>query len=389
MSVQHSSTRAVVIEPVGGHGGMNYYDIGLCSGLGRAGVAVTLYTCDRNPPAPVPGLFAVRASFAGVFGPDAAWRRGLRYVRALVTALVAERLRGTQVAHFHFFHVGPLEYLGVALAKLLGYRLVITAHDVEAFQKELSVPALVCRAYAKADAVVAHNRTSAAEVIDKLAVPAERVHVVPHGSYVDFAGPQPSRAAARAAIGLAGHEGPVVLFFGQIKEVKGLDLLIDAFAALRRSLPDARLVIAGKVWRSDFGVYAARIRELGLDDAVVQHVRYIPDEEVANYYAAADLVALPYRRIYQSGVLLMAMSFGTPVVASDLAAMAEVVRDGDNGYLFRQNDAQDLARALHAALADPDGRQQVRHAAAASMRERFGWDGIGRQLAGIYANHGA
>ena len=383
MTAAPGAPRAIVIEPVGGHGGMNYYDIGLCSGLGRAGVDVTLYTCDRNPPASVPGLFTVRPTFAGVYGQRPAWQRGLRYVRALVAALVGERFRGTQVAHFHFFHVGPLEYLGVLLAWLLRYRVVVTAHDVESFKDGLSVQALVMRSYAMADAVVAHNRTSAAEVTGKLNVPAQRIHVVPHGSYVDFAGSPPSRSEARRQLGLTG-DGPVVLFFGQIKEVKGLDVLIEAFALLHHQVPAARLVIAGRVWKDDFAKYADRIRALGIEGSVALHIRYIPDDEVARFYSAADLVALPYRRIYQSGVLLMAMSFGTPVVASDLDAMKEVVVDGDNGYLFRQGHAADLARVLHHALADPQALARVRAAAADCMRERFGWAGIGRQLAGVY-----
>lgn len=384
MSVEGPVCKAVVIEPVGGHGGMNYYDIGLCDGLGRAGVDVTLYTCDRNPPASVPGVFAVRPTFAGVYGKAPAWRRGLRYVRALTSALVHERLRGARIAHFHFFHVGPLEYLGVALSSLLGMRVVVTAHDVESFKDGLSVQGLVRRSYALADAVIAHNQTSAREVVDKLGVPTERVHVVPHGSYVDFADVPPPRATARAAVGLPDVTGPVILFFGQIKEVKGLDVLIEAFSRLRAQLPDARLVIAGRVWKDDFSRYAALIRDRGLDDVVVLHVRYIQDEEVSAFYAAADVVVLPYRRIYQSGVLLMAMSFDTPVVASDLPAMKEVVQHGQTGFIFAQNDAEDLARVLGEALADRAALDRVRAAAALCMRERFGWRHIGLQLAGVY-----
>lgn len=379
------TTRAVVVEPVGGHGGMNYYDIGLCSGLGRAGIDVTLHTCDRNPPQPVPGQFAVRASFLGVYGADPAWRRGLRYVRALVSALVGERLRRATVAHFHFFHVGPLEYLGVKLASLLGYRVIVTAHDVESFDQNLTVKSLVHRSYALAHAVVAHNQTSAGEVVAKLGVPPQRVHVVPHGSYVDFAAPPPPRAEARQLIGLAAEGGPVLLFFGQIKEVKGLDVLIEAFAQVLQTLPTARLVIAGKVWKADFSRYTRQIERLGLQDSVLLHIRYIPDDEVHAFYAAADLVVLPYRRIYQSGVLLMAMSFGTPVMASDLPAMKEVVQDGETGYLFHRDDAADLAARLLQALADPTGLQRVQQAADACMRERFGWARIGQQLARVYS----
>lgn len=386
MTAGYQRTRAVVIEPVGGHGGMNYYDIGLCDGLGRAGIDVTLHTCDRNPPTAVPGVFSVRASFVGVYGGAPAWRRGLRYVRALIVGLVGERARGAKVAHFHFFHVGPLEYLGVKLASLLGYRVVITAHDVESFDKKLTVKGLVHRSYALAHAVVAHNHTSAAEVVAKLSVPKQRVHVVPHGSYVDFAAPPPPRDQARRQIGLSPDAGPVLLFFGQIKEVKGLDVLIEAFAQVLRSMPTARLVIAGKVWKADFTRYANLIEQFGLRESVLLHIRYIPDEEVHAFYAAADLVVLPYRRIYQSGVLLMAMSFGTPVMASDLPAMKEVVEDGKNGFLFPEGNAAHLAARLLGVLADTAGLNRVQQAADGCMRDRFSWGRIGQQLARVYSD---
>ena len=125
-----------VIEPVGGHGGMNYYDFGLCRGLVAAGVTPTLYTCDATEV--VPGLpFEVKAVYHRIFGRDPAWQRGLRYVSGSLQALIGARIASTRLAHFHVFQVSILELFNVVLAKLLLMRVVITAHDVEADRKSV------------------------------------------------------------------------------------------------------------------------------------------------------------------------------------------------------------------------------------------------------------
>ena len=371
---------AAIIEPVGGHGGMNYYDFGLCRGLLAAGVTPTLYTCDATEV--LPGLpFGVKLVYRRVFGRDPAWRRGLRYVRGSLRALIGARIAGSRLAHFHVFQVGVLELFNVVLAKLLRIRVVITAHDVEAFRGEWS--SLKSWVYGLADCVIAHNLVSQRELTQVLRIPGRKIHVIPHGNYLGDIQPMPPADSARAKLGLP-PEAPVLLFFGQIKEVKGLDLLLDALAAIKGTLPAVRLVIAGKTWGQDFARYQARIDSLGLGSHCTAHIRYIADDEVATYYAAADLVVLPYRKIYQSGVILMAMSYGKPVLASNLEGMTEVIVDGVTGFVFRTEDAADLARRLLSVLADRAGRQRVAANGLELMRDAYGWERIGQLTADCY-----
>lgn len=377
------ATKAVVVEPVGGHGGMNYYDAGLCAGLAHAGVEVVLHTCDINTPrSDVPG-FRVAPTFRGVYGADPAWRRGIRFVRALVRLVLSARQSGARVAHFHFFHVAALEFLGVLLAKLAGMKLVVTAHDVESFKDGLSDQRFVRWSYGLADAVIAHNQASAAEVVSKLGVAPERLFVVRHGNYVPFVSAPPPREEARRRVGLDG-DGPALLFFGQIKEVKGLDVLLAAFGRVAPEFPSARLVIAGRVWKDDFGKYRQLIEELGIAAQVVEHIRYIRDDEVSTFYGAADAVVLPYRRIYQSGVLLMAMSYGVASVVSDLPAMLETIEDGVSGLAFKSGDSEALAAVLRRVLADPKGCSDIAAAGKQRVVRDFDWDQIGAEVGAVY-----
>ena len=359
---------------------MNYYDFGLCRGLVAAGVTPTLYTCDATDVnAGLP--FEVKAVYRRIFGRDPAWQRGLRYVSGSLQALIGARIAGTRLAHFHVFQVSVLELFNVVLAKLLLMRVVITAHDVEAFRGEWS--GIKTWVYGLADCVIAHNLVSRRELVQVLGIPERKIHVIPHGNYLGDIKPPTPADSARAQLGLS-LDAQVLLFFGQIKEVKGLDLLLDALAAIKGTLPNVLLVIAGKMWGQDFARYQAQIDRLGLGSHCLAHVRYIADDEVAAYYAAADLVVLPYRKIYQSGVILMAMSYGKPVLASNLEGMTEVIDDGFTGFLFRTEDTADLAQRLLSVLADRPSMQRVSANGLALMRDVYGWERIGRLTAECY-----
>ena len=374
--------RVGIIEPVGAHGGMMYYDVGLCRGLAKAGVKPVLYTSGATER--VDGLpFPVLTEFGTMWKARSRWLKGARYLAGLVRSLVQMRRSGTRIAHFHFFQATFLEWLSVLLAKASRARVVITAHDLESLAGAGSH--LAGRlTYRAADLVVVHSETSAHELQEMHHLPPRKVQVIPHGNYVGFLGEHLSPETARERVGAAGR-GPVVLFFGQIKEAKGLDVLLSAFSRVLAKAPQSLLVIAGRPWKTDFARYELLIDQLGLRSHVVVHLRYIPEREVGQYFRAADLVVLPYRRIYQSGVLLMAMSYARPVLVSDLPAMTEVVRHGENGFVFRSGDVHDLADRMLDALSDGRRLEAVGNAGYQTVATRHSWDFVGERTARAYA----
>jgi D-inositol-3-phosphate glycosyltransferase len=361
-----------IIEPVGGHGGMNYYDFGLARGLDEAGCAVKLYTCDETAH-PTTGKFGFATPFRKIYGSSHKLFRSVRFFIGTIRSLVDSRRRRALVVHLHFFHAGMLESLLVGLVRAFGFKLVITVHDVESFAGD-GGSASARRIFSRADLLIAHNEVSVRELTDKLKIAHEKIRKIPHGNYVDFMALS-ERSQARKFLGLS-ENLEIVLFFGQIKAVKGLDLLLRAIAALKQSRPNLRLLIAGKVWKDSFDKYQNMIEELGLSDVVIAHVRYIPDEDVGKYYGAADIVALPYRKIYQSGVLLMAMSFRKIVVASDLLGMTEVIADGVNGHIFVSNDVASLQQKIDDGLSSI-GRDEMSKSAHDLMVDKYSWKKIG------------
>ncbi len=371
--------RAAIIEPVGGHGGMDYYDFGLCGGLASSGVQATLYTCGSR--LPEPRSFALKAYFSGLWEAKGKLGKGARFIRGLEKSLRDARSAGSRIAHFHFFHTTVMELASLRMAKLYGHRTAVTVHDVESFSSGSSA-SMARRIFDAADLLIVHNRASMEALLAIVPSAGEKSAIVPHGNYIDYARAVPKESALKR-LGIEG-QGPFILFFGQIKKVKGLDILISALPDVAAKFPGMKLIIAGKVWKDDMAEYFSAIDKAGLADRAINHIRYIPDELVPYYYSAADVVALPYRKIYQSGVLLMAMSYGKPVVVSDLPGMTEIVRDGVNGFVFRSGSAEGLSTSLSAALSDTDRLARIAKAGYKTAADGYGWEKIGKKTAEAY-----
>ena len=169
-------------------------------------------------------------------------------------------------------------------------------------------------------------------------------------------------------------EGRVLLFFGFIREYKGLDLLLEAMALVRSQIP-VKLLVVGEFWE-DPGKYKRLIRRLGLDNAVILVEGYVPNEEVGRYFAAADLVVQPYRSATGSGICQMAYGFGRPVIATTVGSLPEVIKDGVNGRLVPPRDIPALSQAIVDSLEEE--RLAALTANAAQVSESFSWEGLVR-----------
>ncbi|MGH8426812.1 MAG: glycosyltransferase family 4 protein [Gammaproteobacteria bacterium] len=379
---QEQALRVALIEPVGGHCGMDYYDFGLARGLAAAGVDVILHTCDETE-IPVGATFEVRHTYRGIYGEAPKWRRALNYIRGSFVALMSSVKEKRRVVHFHLFHIGVPELVNVAAARLLGRRVVITAHDVESFVGSLESPWMRRLVYRLAHGVIAHNGVSKHELLQHVGVEERKIRQIRHGNFLGVVPDLPDAELARDRCGVP-RNARVILYFGQIKEVKGVDILLRAMPGVVAQFPDAVLLLAGKTWKTDFSYYQGLIDELGIAPSCVVHHRFIPPEELPDFFASADVIALPYRRIYQSGVILLSMSYGKAVVASDLPGFTEVLEDGVSGYVFKRENSDSLCEQLCLALADRNVRENMGTAALKRVVDHYDWDHSGRDTARLY-----
>ena len=171
------------------------------------------------------------------------------------------------------------------------------------------------------------------------------------------------------------------LFFGLIRDYKGLDWLLEAFAAFLRertsdpqATDDWRLIVAGEFY-SNGAKYLDQARALGISDRVVWKTEFVPDHEVRYYFAAADLIAQPYKSATQSGVTQIAYHFQKPMLVTRVGGLAEIVPDGRVGYVVEPEP-----RAIAAALQAFATRQPDFSAGLAAEKEKYSWSVFTQRL---------
>lgn len=201
-----------------------------------------------------------------------------------------------------------------------------------------------------------------------------------HPMFEHFGGPI-DRAEACARLGVNPACG-YVLFFGLIRDYKGLDMLLDAWARLKtegRTL-GRKLLVAGEFY-TDRKPYLEQIERLGLQEDVVLHDRFVADEAVKNYFSAADFLVLPYRTATQSGVTQIAYRFGVPMVVTEVGGLPEIVPDGRAGIVCRP-EVGALAEAM-GRMFDAETLQQLRKGVRVESR-RFSWDEMCDRIEELY-----
>ena len=194
--------------------------------------------------------------------------------------------------------------------------------------------------------------------------PQAKVKLMPHPLYDHFGTPVP-QLEARHMLGLP-EDARVLLFFGLIRDYKGLDVLISAIGGL-----DDRyhLVIAGEPY-GDFGEYERLIEASPRRSHIHLHIRFIPDVEVPAFFGAADAVVLPYKSATQSGITAIAYHFGVPVIATDVGGLREAVKDGRTGLLVREVSADAIALGITRFF---DLDRASLHANIGALREELSW----------------
>lgn len=242
------------------------------------------------------------------------------------------------------------------------------------------------RAYAQFDAIFVHYQRNVDAFAQTFPLSRSRVTAIVHGNeeiFRELATPDISAASIRESLGIA-VDDRVVLFFGTLSRYKGLDLLLDAFARIASRVPRAVLVVAGheppEFNREQF-VRAAR--SLNVDQRLRLVPGYVPSSAVAAWIRVGDVIVFPYRDVFQSGALQTAATFGAPIVATDVGAMAEVIRDGVSGRLTAP-ESNAIADAIVEILEDRGRAEALGTAAAHDAATRFSWRGVASTILSRY-----
>ncbi len=259
-----------------------------------------------------------------------------------------------------------------------GIRFVWTVHNLVHHERERETwELLACRLLARAvDAIVVHCSAAVPLVAEAYRIPTRRIHVIPQGHYMDWHPPAASREVSRSTLGLPA-DARVLLFFGQIREYKGVEQLLAAFSTLADAA--VRLVVLGKPKTAALG--RSLLEQASADPRVFTTLEFVEDELLVAYLSACDAVVLPYTDSLNSSAAVLAASCGRPVIIPALGCLKEFPTDAAVLYEPELPDA--LGEALQRALSmDLDAMGE----AAKRYVGRFAWPEISERLDGLYAS---
>ena len=298
---------------------------------------------------------------------------------------------------FHILWNNKFEYFDRTLLmlfyRLLGKKVVITVHNVNTRKRDLT-DGFINRwtlkvQYGLAQHLFVHTEKMREELIEEFKVRAERVSVIPFGinNAVPRTALKPSAAKERLKLN---PEHKAILFFGRITPYKGLDMLLPVFRKLALTDNNYRLIIAGRPDNCD--EYWASVRSDLEEDvrsgSILLYDDFIPDDQVEVYFKAADTLILPYRDIYQSGVLFLGQSFGLPVLASDVGSLKNEIVEGENGYVFDLKSAagmeETIGRYFSSELYQDLDRQREKICRTAMALHS--WDEVARATLKVYSD---
>jgi glycosyltransferase involved in cell wall biosynthesis len=276
--------------------------------------------------------------------------------------------------------------------RLLGKRIILTAHNVNAGTRDAADSWLnrvtLGIQYRLTDHIFVHTEHMKSELMRAFGVPEASISVIRYG--INNAVPCTTLTGdeARQHLGI-GKDEKVILFFGNIAAYKGLEHLIAAFERIVANGGHYRMIIAGRAKKAS-DPYVADIRkrlnrEVVRERAILR-LEFIPDEEMEWYFKAADINVLPYIRIFQSGVLFLAYSFGLPVIVSDVGSLREDVVEGKTGFVCKPEDPIDLAKTIERFFASDLYRGLDRHRGEIReyVQERHSWGAVGNRTRWVY-----
>jgi glycosyltransferase involved in cell wall biosynthesis len=364
------------------------YDHALVDGLSESGHAVTLFTKHLSPKEPgknapeiveffYPGLQTVWAQKL----PHTVFLalKGLMHPICLLNLLRHLRRMQPDVIHFQWAPLPMVDRFFLPAIRSIA-PAILTVHDSAPFNDNprsilQRIGAIgIMRSF---DRLIVHTNRAQQRLIDH-GLPASKIAIIPHGVLDSDSVPLAPLAKSDAS------EPVTVLLFGKIKPYKGTDVLIRALAAMpAASRARCRARVVGKPYM-DMEPLFALARELGVESNIIWDLRFVAEDELNRIFTEADIIVMPYREIDASGVLMLGLSTGLPIVASRIGLFAEVLEDGEHGRLVTPDEPAELAEAL-TALVDSSAERTRMSANVQALRDSIpDWQTIGAQTAALY-----
>ncbi len=380
------SKRLLLIEQ-GGNGGVCHYTFELTNALADQGAEVGLFTATDYELEDKERTFTLYNKIKWCRN-DLLKKLKLNKILNIVYYLLALfSLAGIilknkyKIVHIQGMYFLPMNVLTVCVIKLLGCQFVFTPHNTFQRYNKKSFESLYLWLLKQAKKIVVHSAFDKERLSTHYLIDPGKVEVIPHGNYGFFKSNQSSLEAPKQR-----SIKKNILFFGYIRPDKGLEYLIEGFASFLKDAPDQSEYLLKIVGRPEgsFEKYEELIRKFGVDSNIDKVLEYIPFEKVEEYFQETDLIVLPYIEISQSGVLQLAMSFGKPLIVTNVGGLPEIIKDNLNGFVVPVKDSGAIAQKLILAFQSMDQLEEMGKKNLELSETEFSWTAISKSTLDMY-----
>ncbi|HSW96465.1 MAG TPA: glycosyltransferase [Candidatus Saccharimonadales bacterium] len=307
--------------------------------------------------------------------------------------LLKNRFLGFTIFHLHWVLFTPLSQSKVVQSisllyvlfvilfiKLLGYKLVWTIHNIQPHVTVTANDMLITKFLCKmSNRKIVHSQVTITE-LKHLHCNTQNCVIIPHGNYIASYENTVTKQEAREYLNIDKNEF-VFLFFGEIKIYKGIEDLLKVFSIISSETKHATLIIAGKV--SDASVkQVIEQYEFNLKRKLITHLQHIHDKDIQYYMNAANVVVYPFKRITTSGSVLLALSFGTPIIYPMLGVLQEI--PASVGFRYAASDDSGLYHSLKEAFLSGKETLSLKEKTSYNYANSLSWKKIAAQTVAIY-----
>jgi len=366
-----------IIDQAGSQSGSWLYSYNLFYSIRKCGVKCFLFSIINNPPYCMPTFLPIK--FIGIKLFD----KLFNFVKGYIKSYKIAKKHKINWMILQIYSFSFIDLFAFLLPFLFNIYTIAVVHDVEPFESEKGksklIRFIILNYFAKL--IIVHNDYSYSCIIKYIKKRKRKyIKIIKHGAFTEEKYLKEiyhdKEKIVPECVGLK----DVILFFGQIKYEKGLDLFLNA---LRYIKYDNFIVIAGRIRDKKINYKDIVIKEK-LEKKVIIIDRYISEAEKNYLFNIAKVIVLPYRRVFQSGVLLLAMSKRKVIIASDLEPFKEIIKDKYNGFLFKAGSIYDLQDKINFVLScDENFLEQIRNNAHIFVKNNYSWEEIANQYCGI------
>lgn len=290
-----------------------------------------------------------------------------------------------KTVHFHWwtYFLFPVFFSVILISKLRGKKIICEVHNILGHETNTVDKLFTKSIFMLPNHFIVHSKENKKKLKDIFNI-KNNISIIPLGVPDFYLSEKISELKAREYLGLKKTD-KVILSFGNIRKYKGIDVLIEAFYYVKKEIPNAKLVIAGKPW-IDWKPYSDLIEKYDLEKELITSLDFIPTSKVKYFFTASDLVVLPYKKFdAQSGPGRIALLFKKPLVVSQVGALPQLVKD--KRCIARSNSPKELGKCIIRILKNEKILKKLSKDSE-ELAEKYDWDKIAKRTVKLYEKLG-